>query len=66
MAIELIISVAVIGLLGGMILTERTSTPDPKYLKPVGWQAIAERADLLLAGCIVLCLVVTWLPLLFR
>jgi hypothetical protein len=66
MTIELLLSPAVIVLLGGMILLERMATPDPKFPKPVGWRAIAERADLLLAGCIVLCLTIVWLPRLFR
>ena len=66
MTIELLLSPAVIILLGGMILVERMATPDPNFPKPVGWRAIAERADLLLAGCIVLCLLIVWLPRLFR
>jgi hypothetical protein len=49
-----------------MILWEWMATPDPNYPKPVGWRATGERADVLLAGCIILCLVVVWLPLLFR
>jgi hypothetical protein len=66
MSIELLLSVAVIVLLGGMILSEWTATPDPNFPKPVGWRATAERADLLLSGCIGLCLIVVWLPLLSR
>ena len=66
MSIELLLSVPVIVFLGGMILVERMATPDPNFPKPVGWRATAERADLLLAGCIVLCLLIVWLPRLFR
>jgi hypothetical protein len=66
MAIELLLSAVVIVLLGGMILVEWMSTPNPKYLKPSGWRATAERADLLLAACIAFCLVVVWLPFLLR
>jgi hypothetical protein len=66
MSIELLLSAAVIVILGGMILWEWMATPDPNYPKPVGWRVTGERADVLLGGCIVLCLIVVWLPLLFR
>lgn len=66
MAIELWLSVVAVVFLGGMILQEWMATPDPKYPKAVGWRAIAQRADLLLAGCIILCLLITWTPALFR
>jgi hypothetical protein len=66
MAIELLLSAAVIVVFGGMILAEWLLLPDPKDQRPVGWRAAIRRADLLLGGCIFLCLGVIWLPLFFR
>ena len=66
MSIELPISAVVLLTFGAMIVRERMAVPDPKSPRRVGWRATVERADFLLVGCVVLCLVILWLPVLFR
>jgi hypothetical protein len=66
MLIEILLSAAVIALLGGMILLEWNSPPEPQLPKLIGWKGALQRADVLLAACIGLCLAVIWLPALFR
>jgi hypothetical protein len=65
MLIEILLSGCVITIFGAMIFSEWTSTPDPKLPKLIGWKGALQRADVLLAGCIGLCLGIIWLPALF-
>jgi hypothetical protein len=65
MFIELLLTLAVAALLGFIVICEWVSAPDPKTPRPTGRWASLQRADTLLAGCFVLCLVIIWLPLLF-
>ena len=66
MSIELPISAVMLLTFGVMILRERMAVPDPKSPRRAGWRAAIQRADFLLVGCVVLCLGILWLPVLFR
>lgn len=64
MLIENVLTILTITIFGCMIIFEKGSSPSPKSF--FDWRTKIQRGDTLLAGCLVLCLLLIWIPFLAR